>query len=103
MSDFLVRDAAARDASGIRDIYNDAVVNTNAIWNEQVVDEAKAGALLALEDICIDVDLQGGTWDAAQATAEAVYWTCDFSEEYIAVRCATNPRSMATTVRKATR
>lgn len=46
MSDFLVRDAAARDASGIRDIYNDAVVNTNAIWNEQVVDEANRVAWL---------------------------------------------------------
>ena len=46
MSDFLVRDAAARDASGIRDIYNNAVVNTNAIWNEQVVDEANRVAWL---------------------------------------------------------
>lgn len=46
MSDFLVRDAAARDASGIRDIYNDAVVNTNAIWYEQVVDEANRVAWL---------------------------------------------------------
>ena len=46
MSDFLVRDAAARDASGIREIYNDAVVNTNAIWNEQVVDEANRVAWL---------------------------------------------------------
>lgn len=68
-----------------------APVHTLINGTPQVVDEAKAGELLALEDICIDVDLQGGTWDAAQATAEAVYWTCDFSKEYIAVRCATDP------------
>ncbi|NBA95134.1 GNAT family N-acetyltransferase [Pseudomonas sp. R5(2019)] len=33
-----VRDAAQADLPGIRDIYNDAVLNTTAIWNEQPVD-----------------------------------------------------------------
>lgn len=57
----------------------------------QVIDEAEAGALLEQEDICIDVDLQGGTWPADQAKSEAVYWTCDYSKEYIAVRGAAHP------------
>ncbi|WFD43474.1 hypothetical protein MPSI1_002136 [Malassezia psittaci] len=51
----------------------------------QDVDEAAAAKLLALEDICLEVDLQGGTYDKTQATAEAVYWTCDFSKEYITI------------------
>ena len=40
----LVRDAVARDLPGIRDIYNDAVLNTTAIWNEQPVDLANRQA-----------------------------------------------------------
>ena len=34
----LLRDAAEADLAAIRDIYNDAVENTTAIWNETVVD-----------------------------------------------------------------
>lgn len=33
-----VRDAQPADLPAIRDIYNDAVLNTTAIWNEQPVD-----------------------------------------------------------------
>lgn len=35
---FTIRDADDADMPAIRDIYNDAVVNTTAIWNEQQVD-----------------------------------------------------------------
>ncbi|WP_191830741.1 MULTISPECIES: GNAT family N-acetyltransferase [Pseudomonas] len=35
---YLIRDAVTADLPGIRDIYNDAVLNTTAIWNEQPVD-----------------------------------------------------------------
>ncbi|WP_460420453.1 GNAT family N-acetyltransferase [Pseudomonas sp. ZL2] len=35
---YLLRDAVPADLPGIRDIYNDAVLNTTAIWNEQAVD-----------------------------------------------------------------
>ena len=34
----LIRDAVHADLPAIRDIYNDAVLNTLAIWNEQTVD-----------------------------------------------------------------
>ena len=34
----LIRDALHADLPAIRDIYNDAVLNTTAIWNEHVVD-----------------------------------------------------------------
>ncbi|KPL52673.1 GNAT family N-acetyltransferase [Prosthecomicrobium hirschii] len=37
---FTIRDADDADMPGIRDIYNDAVANTTAIWNEQQVDTA---------------------------------------------------------------
>ncbi|UPA25317.1 GNAT family N-acetyltransferase [Shinella oryzae] len=36
--DITIRDATEGDLPGIMDIYNDAVVNTTAIWNEAVVD-----------------------------------------------------------------
>lgn len=36
--DITIRDAAEADLPGILDIYNDAVANTTAIWNEAVVD-----------------------------------------------------------------
>ncbi|MEJ1159630.1 GNAT family N-acetyltransferase [Prosthecomicrobium sp. N25] len=36
----LVRDALDADMEGVRDIYNDAVLNTTAIWNERLVDTA---------------------------------------------------------------
>ena len=35
---YLIRDAVPADLPAIRDIYNDAVLNTLAIWNEQTVD-----------------------------------------------------------------
>lgn len=56
------------------------------------VDETKAKALLDLEDIHIEVDLQGGTWPADKAQASATYWTCDFSKEYVAVRVVCDER-----------
>ncbi|MGH8451920.1 N-acetyltransferase family protein [Pseudomonas sp.] len=34
----MIRDATQDDLPAIRDIYNDAVLNTTAIWNEQSVD-----------------------------------------------------------------
>lgn len=55
----------------------------------QPVDETEAGRLLALEDIVIEVDLQGGAWadvnGGNEAKASATYWTCDFSKEYVAI------------------
>ncbi|WFD33045.1 hypothetical protein MSPP1_004102 [Malassezia sp. CBS 17886] len=50
----------------------------------QAVDEAHAARLLAHEDICIDVNLRGGSWGDT-ATSQCTYWTCDFSKEYVAV------------------
>lgn len=41
-----IRDAVAADLGGIRDIYNDAVANTTAIWNETLVDVANRAAWL---------------------------------------------------------
>lgn len=41
---YLIRDAVTADLPGIRDIYNDAVLNTTAIWNEQPVDLANRHA-----------------------------------------------------------
>lgn len=41
---FLIRDALPADLSGVLDIYNDAVLNTTAIWNEQPVDLANRQA-----------------------------------------------------------
>jgi len=38
MTEILVRDAAEADLSIIMEIYNDAVANTTAIWNEVLVD-----------------------------------------------------------------
>lgn len=39
-----IRDARPTDVPGILDIYNDAVLNTTAIWNEQPVDLANRQA-----------------------------------------------------------
>ena len=36
--DITIRDAVEADLPGIMDIYNDAVSNTTAIWNDTVVD-----------------------------------------------------------------
>ncbi|MCE0463113.1 GNAT family N-acetyltransferase [Pseudomonas uvaldensis] len=41
---YFVRDARLADLPAIRDIYNDAVLNTTAIWNEQAVDLANRQA-----------------------------------------------------------
>ena len=35
---YVIRDAVAADLPAIREIYNDAVLNTLAIWNDQTVD-----------------------------------------------------------------
>ena len=35
---YVIRDAVPADLPAIREIYNDAVLNTLAIWNEQTVD-----------------------------------------------------------------
>ena len=42
-----IRDAHAGDIEAILDIYNDAVSNTLAIWNERTVDAANRAAWLA--------------------------------------------------------
>lgn len=42
-----IRDATADDLEGIVAIYNDAVLNTTAIWNEIAVDAANRAAWLA--------------------------------------------------------
>ena len=39
-----IRDAVHADLPAIRDIYNDAVLNTTANWNEQAVDLANRQA-----------------------------------------------------------
>ncbi len=48
----------------------------------QKVDEAEAAKLLALEDIAIEVDLQGGSFglDSGTKLEQATYWTCDYSK-----------------------
>ncbi|MCQ4634214.1 phosphinothricin acetyltransferase [Shinella sp. BE166] len=45
--DITIRDAAEADLPGILDIYNDAVANTTAIWNEAEVDLANRKAWFA--------------------------------------------------------
>jgi phosphinothricin acetyltransferase len=42
-----IRDAEAKEIDGIVAIYNDAVANTTAIWNEVTVDAANRAAWLA--------------------------------------------------------
>ena len=42
--DITIRDAVEADLPGIMDIYNDAVANTTAIWNEAIVDLANRKA-----------------------------------------------------------
>ena len=44
---YVIRDAAEADLPGILAIYNDAVENTTAIWNETLVDLANRRAWLA--------------------------------------------------------
>lgn len=60
-----IRDANSDDVEGIRDIYNDAVANTTAIWNEVTVDAANRAAWLAERQakgypVLVAVD-EGGT------------------------------------------
>ncbi|CAI0731532.1 GNAT family N-acetyltransferase [Serratia quinivorans] len=43
----LIRNATITDSAGIAAIYNDAVLNTTAIWNELGVDEANRAAWMA--------------------------------------------------------
>ena len=43
----MIRDATEQDLPAIRAIYNDAVLNTTAIWNEQPVDLANRQAWFA--------------------------------------------------------
>jgi L-amino acid N-acyltransferase YncA len=43
----IIRDAQEADLAGIRDIYNDAVANTTAIWNNYAVDLDNRRAWLA--------------------------------------------------------
>ena len=43
----MIRDATEHDLPAIRAIYNDAVLNTTAIWNEQPVDLANRQAWFA--------------------------------------------------------
>ena len=42
-----IRDALPTDLAAIRDIYNEAALNTTAIWNEQAVDLANRQAWLS--------------------------------------------------------
>ena len=42
----MIRNAVEADLEAIRDIYNDAVANTTAIWNETLVDVANRAAWL---------------------------------------------------------
>lgn len=45
---------------------------------EAYIDEARASVILAEEDLEIDIDLGNGE-------AEAQFWTCDFSHEYVTI------------------
>jgi len=44
---YAIRNALATDLPAIREIYNDAVLNTTAIWNEQLVDLGSRQAWLS--------------------------------------------------------
>jgi len=82
----IIRDAELADIPGITGIYNDAVVNTTAIWNETVVDTANRADWLKLRQtggfpVLVAVD-DGGTvlgyatfgdwraWDGYRHTVE---------------------------------
>lgn len=49
----------------------------------EIVDETRAGRILADEDLEILVDLGGGEGGAGKE--EASYWFCDFSHEYVTI------------------
>lgn len=60
-----LRDATAADIPGITAIYNDAVLNTTAIWNEVAVDEANRVTWLTDRNkagypVLVAVDAEGG-------------------------------------------
>jgi phosphinothricin acetyltransferase len=60
-----LRDATAADIPGITAIYNDAVLNTTAIWNEVEVDEANRVTWLTDRNkagypVLVAVDAEGG-------------------------------------------
>lgn len=62
--DILIRDALPADLPGVLAIYNDAVLNTTAIWNEQRVDLANRQAWYAARQtqaypILVAVDAAG--------------------------------------------
>ncbi|PAU52600.1 GNAT family N-acetyltransferase [Pseudomonas indica] len=81
-----IRDATDADLAGIREIYNDAVLNTTAIWNEKTVDLANRRAWLAERNaqgypVLVAVDEQDQvlgyasfgdwrTWDGYRHTVE---------------------------------
>lgn len=52
----------------------------------EMVDEERASAILQNEDLEIVVDLGGGDMgDEGCGGEDAVYWTCDFSHEYVTI------------------
>lgn len=81
-----IRDATDADLAGILEIYNDAVLNTTAIWNEKTVDLANRRAWLAEHNaqgypVLVAVDEQDQvlgyasfgdwrTWDGYRHTVE---------------------------------
>lgn len=81
-----IRDVTDADLAGIREIYNDAVLNTTAIWNEKTVDLANRRAWLAERNaqgypVLVAVDEQDQvlgyasfgdwrTWDGYRHTVE---------------------------------
>ncbi|MGA0542778.1 GNAT family N-acetyltransferase [Neotabrizicola sp. VNH66] len=90
----MIRDATPADAAAIAAIYNDAVLNTTAIWNEITVDAANRVAWMAARRgagfpvLVAEVDgtvagyASYGPWrafDGYRATAEhSVYVATDF-------------------------
>lgn len=90
----LIRDADACDAEGITAIYNDAVLHTTAIWNEQTADTANRMSWLADRNkagypVLVAADDAGGVlgyasfgdwraWDGYRHTAEhSIYVRAD--------------------------
>ena len=89
-----IRDASQGDVEGILAIYNDAVVNTTAIWNSMTVDAANRAGWLADRQkagypVLVAVDAAGGvlgyasfgdyrTWEGYRLTVEhSVYVRAD--------------------------
>lgn len=89
-----IRDATPADIPGITRIYNDAVLNTTAIWNEVEVDEANRAAWLGDRNkagypVLVAIDSEGmvagyasfgdwRAWDGYRHTVEhSVYVRAD--------------------------